>query len=221
VSRDGDPRPFDLVIFDNDGVLIDSETLAFTVLVDLLEVNGISLSTEEAVERFLGGPVSRVLDWAADAGTPLPGDFDVSYHDDLFAAFDRSLTATAGAVDVVDRLAAVTSVCVASSGSRERIRRSLAKVGLLERFDGRMFSTEDVAEGKPAPDLFLHAADRMGVSPERCVVVEDSPLGVEAAGAAGMASVGFSRSVPADRLARATLGVVEDLLELPARLGFA
>jgi HAD superfamily hydrolase (TIGR01509 family) len=213
--------PFDLVIFDNDGVLIDSETLAFTVLVGLLEENGLSVSRAEAVDLFLGGPVARVLEWAATAGTPLPGDFDARYHDDLFAAFDRSLTAMPGAVEVVDRLATVTTVCVASSGTYERIRRSLGRVGLLDRFDGRMFSTDDVARGKPAPDLFVHAASVMGVDGERCVVVEDSPLGIEAAVAAGMASAGFARTVPAERLAAATLGVIDELGELPALLGFA
>jgi HAD superfamily hydrolase (TIGR01509 family) len=214
-------RSFDLVIFDNDGVLIDSETLAFTVLVDLLAEHGLPLSRDEAVERFLGGPVVRVLEWAAAAGTPLPDDFDARYHDDLFEAFDRSLAATPGAVEVVDRLASATLVCVASSGSHRRIRRSLTTVGLLDRFDGRMFSTDDVPRGKPAPDLFVHAAASMGVAGERCVVVEDSPLGIEAAAAAGMASAGFARTVPAERLALASLGVVDDLAELPALLGFA
>lgn len=212
--------PFELVIFDNDGVLVDSEALAFTVLVDLLGQSGATLSRDEAMERFLGGPVGRVTAWATNAGLTLPDDFDDRYHAELFTAFDRELAATPGVADVVDRLAVVASVCVASSGTHERIRRSLERAGLLDRFDGHMFSTDDVARGKPAPDLFLHAAATMGVARERCVVVEDSPLGIEAANAAGMASAGFARSVPAERLAAASLGVFSDMSDLPGVLGF-
>jgi HAD superfamily hydrolase (TIGR01509 family) len=209
------------VIFDNDGVLVDSERLAFGVLAAQLEAAGIVLSHDESVELFLGGPLARVTEWAAANGSALPGDFERRYHDDLFAAFDRELAATPGAAAAVDRLATVAAVCVASSGSRERIRRSLARVGLLDRFGDRLFSTEEVANGKPAPDLFLQAAATLDVHPGRCVVVEDSPLGIEAANAAGMASAGFAGSVPARRLAGATLGVVGDMSELPEMLGLS
>jgi HAD superfamily hydrolase (TIGR01509 family) len=206
-------------MFDNDGVLVDSERLAFRVLGTRLEAAGISLSHHESIDLFLGGPVARVTEWAVANGTALPDDFDRLYHDDLFAAFDRELRAVPGAAAVVDRAATMATVCVASSGSRDRVRRSLEIVGLLDRFDDRLFCAEDVANGKPAPDLFLHAATTLRVDPARCVVVEDSPLGIEAAAAAGMASAGFAGSVPADRLADATLGVVSDMADLPGLLG--
>ncbi|MGH9119711.1 MAG: HAD family hydrolase [Acidimicrobiales bacterium] len=210
---------FDLVIFDNDGVLIDGERLAFGVLGTLLDDHGLPLPLDEPMERFLGGPLSRVVEWAAASGWPLPDDLVARYHDDLYSAFERGLAPTPGVVEVLDRVSTVAAICVASSGTRERIRRSLARVGLLNRFRGRIFSAADVTRGKPAPALFRHAAATMGVAADRCVVIEDSPLGIEAANAAGMASVGFSGSVPSEQLGGASLGVVSEMARLPARLG--
>jgi HAD superfamily hydrolase (TIGR01509 family) len=137
----------------------------------------------------------------------------------VFAAFERELEPVAGAVGLLEKLAADgVPYCVASSGSHERIRVGHRKTGLDRLFDdGRIFSSEDVGRGKPAPDLFLYAAERMGAVPERCVVVEDSPLGVQAAVAAGMDVYGFTAMTPAERLVGATrlfsdLGELADLL---------
>lgn len=200
---------WDLVIFDNDGVLVDSERTANQVLARLLTELGHPLTWEDCVSRYLGASVQRVRDLVEqESGRTLPGDFEERYHRDLFAAFENALAAVPGVELVLDHLdRAGLPYCVASSGSRERIRRTLRQVGLWDRFADRAFSAEDVRRGKPAPDLFLHAAAGIGASAANAVVIEDSPLGVEAARRAGMAVIGFAAVTPPERLGDATARV--------------
>jgi HAD superfamily hydrolase (TIGR01509 family) len=134
----------------------------------------------------------------------------------VFAAFERELRAVEGVAVVLEKLAADgVAYCLASSGSHQRIRVALRTTGLYARFgEDRIFSSQDVGRGKPAPDLFLHAAAVMGVAPERCAVVEDSPLGVRAANAAGMTVFGYTAMTPAERLADAT-ALFGSMAELP------
>ena len=208
-----------LIIFDNDGVLVDSERLANQVLAAILTDLWRPITFEDCVASYLGGTIERVRGLVEEeSGCPLPGDFEDRYHRALYAAFDDGLVAVPGASELLDRLDhAGTPYCVASSGSRERISRTLRQVGLWDRFDGKAFSAEDVSAGKPAPDLFLHAASRSGVAPTNSVVIEDSPLGVEAARAARMPVIGFVAVTPPERLAGAnsiatTMDEVGDLL---------
>lgn len=207
--------PWDLVIFDNDGVLVDSERMANTILGDLLTGYGRPTSTDEAVEQHLGTSLGRVRAVVEADGVAVPADFEDSYHRRLFAGFDASLVAVPGVVEVVEGLDVPS--CVASSGGHQRIWRSLALAGLAQRFEGRIFSVEDVERGKPASDLFLHAAAVMGVRPERCAVIEDSPLGVEAANAAGMTAFAYAAVTPARRLSAAS-AVFFSMGELPRLL---
>jgi HAD superfamily hydrolase (TIGR01509 family) len=123
-------------------------------------------------------------------GRALPAGFVDAYYEETFAAFARELEPVAGIHAALDAIGLPS--CVASSGPHEKIRHSLGLTGLLERFEGRIFSAADVEHGKPAPDLFLHAAARMGAAPERCVVVEDAPAGVQAGRAAGMTVLGYA-----------------------------
>lgn len=197
---------YDLVIFDNDGVLVDSEPISNTLLAAYLTELGHPTSYEESLRDYMGAAMHRVHDLVEErTGERLPADFDDVFHARVFAAFERELEPVAGAVEVLEKLAADrVPYCVASSGSHERIRVGHRKTGLDRWFDdGRIFSSQDVGRGKPAPDLFLHAAERMGVAPEKCLVVEDSPLGVRAAVAAGMDVYGFTAMTPAERLAGA------------------
>ena len=123
-----------------------------------------------------------------------------------------------GIIEALDRIP--TPTCVASSGSHEKMRYTLGKTGLYERFSGRIFSADEVSRGKPAPDLFLHAAARMGVAPADCAAVEDSAAGVQAARAAGMPVFGYAGGVtPAARLAGAGTIVFLDMRDLPGLLG--
>lgn len=211
---------YELVIFDNDGVLVDSEPLSNSILAAYLTELGHPTSYEDSLRDYMGAAVHRVHDLVLErSGQRLPGDFDVTFHARVFAAFERELAPVAGAVDVLEKLVAGgVPYCLASSGSHERIRVGHRRTGLDRWFgDELIFSSEDVGRGKPAPDLFLYAAERMGVAPEKCVVVEDSPLGVRAAVAAGMDVYGFTAMTPAERLSGATalfgdMGELADLL---------
>ncbi|MFC7826997.1 HAD family hydrolase [Streptomyces sp. NPDC057375] len=211
---------YDLVIFDNDGVLVDSEPISNRLLAGYLTELGHPTSYEDSLRDYMGGAMHRVHDLVWErTGRRLPEDFDDVFHRRVFAAFERELEPVPGAVGVLEKLAADgVAYCVASSGSHERIRVGHRKAGLDRWFDDeRIFSSQDVGRGKPAPDLFLHAAARMGVAPERCAVVEDSPLGVQAAVAAGMDVYGFTAMTSAGKLAGATrlfgdMGELADLL---------
>ncbi|MGW7076687.1 HAD family hydrolase [Streptomyces sp. NPDC054866] len=210
---------YDLVIFDNDGVLVDSEPLSNTILAAYLTELGHPTTYEDSLRDYMGAAVHRVHDLVLErSGQRLPEDFDVTFHARVFAAFERELQPVAGAVYVLEKLAADgVPYCLASSGSHERIRVGHRRTGLDRWFgDERIFSSEDVGRGKPAPDLFLYAAERMGVAPERCVVIEDSPLGVKAAVAAGMDVYGFTAMTPAERLSGATelFGDMAELADL-------
>ncbi|WP_353943186.1 HAD family hydrolase [Streptomyces sp. HUAS MG91] len=194
---------YELVIFDNDGVLVDSEPLSNTLLAGYLTELGHPTSYEDSLRDYMGAALHRVHDLVLErTGERLPDDFDDVFHGRVFAAFERELQPVPGVVEVLEKLSADgVPYCVASSGSHERIRVGHRTTGLDRWFgDGRVFSSEDVGRGKPAPDLFLHAAERMGVAPEKCVVIEDSPLGVRAAVAAGMDVYGFTAMTPAERL---------------------
>ena len=208
---------FDLVIFDNDGVLVDSEPHANRILSEILVAAGCPMTREECVAEFIGTSLATVRQTVeARFGAALPPHFEHSYHDRLFAVFATELTAIPGVAEALARIALPT--CVASSGTHERIRLALTVTGLFARFEGRIFSAQDVARGKPSPDLFLHAARSLGVEPTRCAVIEDSPLGVEAANAAGMTAFGFAATTPPDRLRHATGGVFASMADLPAVL---
>lgn len=210
-----------LVIFDNDGVLVDSERLANTILAELLTEAGLPYTFDEAVRDFMGGSLALMRRLAeAKLGSPLPADLEDRYHQRLFDGFAQ-LQPVPGVGAVLDRLDAEgTTYCLASSGTHQRIRTALTAVGFWERFEGRIFSSDDVAHGKPAPDLFLHAAATMGVKPPHTVVIEDSPLGVVAANAAGMKVFGFAAMTPEEKLAAAD-AVFHEMTALPGLLATA
>ncbi|MEU0401756.1 HAD family hydrolase [Streptomyces sp. NPDC006197] len=212
---------YDLVIFDNDGVLVDSEPISNTLLAGYLTELGHPTTYEESVRDYMGSAMHRIHELVEErSGQRLPADFDETFHTRVFAAFQAELEAVVGAADVLKGLvAAGVPYCVASSGSHERIRVGHRKTGLDAWFrDETIFSAEDVGRGKPWPDLFLHAAERMGVAPERCVVVEDSGPGVRAALAAGMDVYGFTAMTPEEKLTGAK-GFFRRMDELPAILG--
>ena len=203
------------MIFDNDGVLVDSERLANGILAELLTEAGLPYTFEETVRDFMGGSMASMRTMAeAKLGSPLPADLEDRYHERLFAGFAH-LQAVPGVREVLDQLDAEgITYCLASSGTHRRIHTALTTVGFWDRFEGRIFSSEDVAHGKPAPDLFLHAAATMGVKAADCVVVEDSPLGVAAANSAGMRVFGFAAMTDPAKLTTATQ-VFHKMADLP------
>ncbi|MET7609879.1 HAD family hydrolase [Streptomyces seoulensis] len=211
---------YDLILFDNDGVLVDSEPISNRHLAAYLTELGHPTTYDESLRDYMGAAMHRVHDTVLErTGEKLPEDFDDVFHARVFAAFEEELRPVAGVERVLEKLTADgVPYCVASSGSHERIRVGHRVTGLDRWFDDdRIFSSQDVGRGKPAPDLFLYAAERMGVAPERCLVVEDSPLGVQAARAAGMDVYGFTAMTPPENLAGATqlfssMGELADLL---------
>jgi HAD superfamily hydrolase (TIGR01509 family) len=207
---------YDLVIFDNDGVLVDSEPISNRHLAAHLTELGHPTSYEESIRDYMGSAMHRVHELIQErTGRRLPDDFDEVFHARVFAAFERELAPVDGTFDVLEKLVAEgVPYCVASSGSHERIRVGHRTTGLDRWFgEGLVFSAQDVGRGKPAPDLFLYAAERMGVAPERCAVVEDSPLGVRAGLAAGMDVYGFTAMTPAEKLT-GVQGHFSDMAEL-------
>jgi HAD superfamily hydrolase (TIGR01509 family) len=212
---------YDLVIFDNDGVLVDSEPLSNRLLADYLTELGFPTTIEDSYRDFMGAAAHAVHDVIAVRydGARLPAGFDEDFHARVFASFREQLTLVAGAAELLKWVQANgIRYCVASSAHHEWIRTAHEVTGLSGFFtDDQLFSAQDVGRGKPAPDLFLHAAERMGVAPDRCVVFEDSPLGVAAARAAGMDVYGYTALTPRERLAAAT-GLISDLSQIPALL---
>ena len=204
-----------LVIFDCDGVLVDSEPLSNRLLAERLTAIGLPTTTEGSIRDYMGRSWSSCQALIEERlGRPLPDGFADGYHEELFAALRSELRPVAGVETALDAISSPT--CVASSGAHEKIRTSLAATGLLERFEGRIFSATEVEHGKPAPDLFLHAAAAMGFAPADCVVVEDAPAGVAAGRAAGMRVLGYAALTPPGALEGAR--VFSSMDELPALL---
>lgn len=211
-----------LVIFDCDGVLVDSERLTVVVEARLLTELGWPNTPDDITRRFVGGPSSVMLaEVERHLGAEVTARFDELSTAEVYAAFERELTAVPGVEDVITALAARrTPMCVASSGSHAKLRKTLGLTGLYDRFEGRIFSASEVEHGKPAPDLFLYAARRMGVEPARCVVVEDSVVGVRGAVAAGMTAYGFAGGLTAAKdLAAAGAVVFHEMGDLLAGAG--
>jgi HAD superfamily hydrolase (TIGR01509 family) len=214
-------RPFDLVIFDCDGVLVDSERLSIRLDHELLAQLGWPLDEQQIIDRWVGRTDAAMRAEIEDhLGRDIGREW-TAFGGRYVQAFADELEPVDGVAEAVDAVQATgVATCVASSGGIDKIRRNLAKTGLLGRFDGRLFSADDVEHGKPAPDLFLHASSVMGVDPAATAVVEDSVPGVAAGIAAAMAVFAFTGGVtPAERLGRAGATLFDDMRHLPRLLG--
>jgi HAD superfamily hydrolase (TIGR01509 family) len=209
------------VIFDCDGVLVDSEVISNRVLAAMLTEQGLPTTLPQARREYQGLLLADVLARVeAKLGRSLPVDWLARYEDERADAFRRELQPVAGAAEVVERLlGAGLRVCVASQGKLEKTRLSLALTGLDHLFPEHVrFSAYSVANGKPAPDLFLHAAATMGAEPSRCAVVEDTPSGVQAAVVAGMRAIGYAADSDERALRKAGAELLRSLDELPRLL---
>ena len=184
-------KTIELVIFDCDGVLIDSEVLANSSEVEFLKEFGIEIELDEYMRRFLGKSNKDVVRELEDEfGEVLPGDFWARAQTALFTTFRNELQPTQGIKTLLENLA--LPKCIASSSSLKRLDVSLTATNLKDYFHPHIYSGEQVENGKPAPDLFLMAAEKFQIAPENCLVIEDSPHGVVAAVAAGMYAVGYT-----------------------------
>lgn len=205
------------VIFDCDGVLVDTELVSNTVLAGLLTEAGLPTTLELCLRDYRGRSLTSVMELAsARHGAPLPADIPERYYAEAEARFARGLEPIAGVAAALDAID--LPICVASSGPHHKMAVTLRVTGLWERFEGRIFSATDVAHGKPAPDLFLHAAREMGFDSATTAVVEDSVPGIVAARAAGMRALAFAHETDRALLADAGGEVFHEMAELPALL---
>lgn len=210
-----------LLIFDCDGVLVDSEMIASRVLAGQLSALGYPITAKQCRERFTGKWMTDVVNTVRGEGIEVPDDFIDTLKIKDKEAFEQGLEPIPGVMEVVRDLR--HDRCVASSGPIVKMETTLGVTGLLPFFKPHLFSAGMVKQGKPAPDLFLHAAAAMGRSPEDCLVIEDSTAGVTGAKRAGMRVLGFAgashaREVPtyADTLMRAGAETVfDDMRRLP------
>jgi HAD superfamily hydrolase (TIGR01509 family) len=211
------PR-FDLVIFDCDGVVVDSERISHDVFGAFMRSLGASLSEEEMHERFLGRRLAECLAVVEElTGRPVPPGALERYLAERDRVLREQVEPVAGIRDVLEGL--TIPYCIASSGGHDKMRITLGTTKLLPLFEGRIFSANDVPRGKPAPDIFLLAAERMGVAPARCVVIEDSVNGVLAGCAAGMTVLGFAGLTATEKLSEAGASrTFSHMRELPALL---
>jgi len=212
-----------LVIFDNDGVLVDSEPIAHRVLSEYLTELGYPTTREESYRYFLGNAARNVHTVVAERfGGSLPQDFTARCHERVFAAFRQGLTAVAGASGLLAELRRRDiPYCLASSSDRAWIDLTLDRTGLRTLLPAEVvFSAQDIGGiAKPAPDLFLHAAGTLGADPHDCLVVEDSPNGILAARAADMTVLGYAALTPAERLRTAgAANLISDLAEVIGHL---
>jgi HAD superfamily hydrolase (TIGR01509 family) len=209
-----------LVIFDCDGVLVDSDRISLRVQAERISALGLETSYEDCVRDFLGLGMPATLRILTERlGGPLPADWERDLDVAVQDAFRAELRPVPGIEQALDRID--LPICIASSGSHEKMRLTLGLTGLWDRFSGWIYSGEEVQRGKPAPDLFLHAASRMSTPPQHCVVVEDSPFGVAGARAAGMSALGYAPEGDGERLADEGAETFGSMEELPALLGAA
>jgi HAD superfamily hydrolase (TIGR01509 family) len=194
-------------------VLVDSDRISLRIQAERISALGIEMTYEDCVAEFLGLGMPATLEiLSRRLGGPVPEGWVEDLEAAVGEAFERELAPVPGIPEALDAIELPT--CVASSGSQDKMRLTLGLTGLYERFAGRIFSADEVSRGKPAPDLFQHAAASMGAPAKDCVVVEDSPFGVAAAKAAGMRALGFAAATPAKSLAEAD-AVFASMSDLP------
>jgi HAD superfamily hydrolase (TIGR01509 family) len=201
------------IIFDLDGTLVNSEPLSYRALIELLpEINE---NVEVLTERYHGGKFTKIIaDVKNRFQCSIPEDFEPSFRKHVSEIFEKELQPIPGAIEVLRQID--LPCCIASSGPLAKITHSLQITGLAEFFGTNLYSAYDIGSWKPEPDLFLYAARQMGVKPDECIVIEDSPTGVEASKAAGMAVLHFS-SKPLESNSK-TYNVFSDMTELPMLL---
>ena len=207
-----------LLIFDCDGVLVDSERLSHAVLQEMLAEHGVVLSLQATLDHFMGSSTEGMLATLASLiNAPPPADFLAHFRGRSFESFKTSLAPVPGIAELM--LTLNRPFCVASNGPHEKMRMTLGHTGLLPYFEGRLFSAEDVRRPKPAPDLFLHAARALDAAPRDCLVIEDSPTGVAAAKAAGMKVAGYAAMGQGRKLSEAGADILfENMASLPQLL---
>jgi len=210
---------YELVIFDCDGVLVDSEPLANRILSECFQAAGFPITYDICVAEMIGLPLPQCFEQAEEwHGRAVPEGFFDIVQSRTYQAIRNELQPVPGTRQAIEAIALPR--CVASSSERDKITLSLTQTGLLPLFGEKYYSAQQVARGKPFPDLFLFAAEQMGFAPSECIVIKDSFHGARAATAAGMAVLGYAGSGFAQQLADEGAMVFDDMAALPGMLGF-
>lgn len=211
------------VLFDCDGVVVDSEEMTFDLLVEEFAAHDLPLDREVIARDYIGGTMADVARRARASGATLPPDWVETFYRRLYAHLAAGTPLVPGIMDLLDALdAAAIPYAIGSNGSDEKMRVTLGQhPGLIKRFRGHVYSGQALGAPKPAPDLYLHAAHHLGVSPKDCIVVEDSPTGARAARAAGMRCFGYAAQTPPERLANEGAIPFRDMAELPRLIGLS
>ena len=209
------------ILFDCDGVLVDSEPIAFDLLAGDLHRHGLHLSRPEMETRFLGGTIRGLWQTARDLGARLPDDWVDDFYARLYARLAQGTPLIAGVEPLLDRLdAAGIAYAVGSNGAPRKMQVTLGQhPAVMARLQGHLFSGQELGCPKPDPGLWLHCAAHLGVSPAECVVVDDSPTGCTAAARAGMRCLGLAEHDDGARLAATGATVIRSLAQVPALIG--
>ncbi len=214
------PMTPDLVLFDCDGVLVDSEPVTNALLVENLAARGLQVSHDRVIDLFVGGTIAGVAKTARGLGATLEDNWVDLIYAEMFERLATEVTSIPGAIETLDALdAAGIPYAVCSNGPHAKMEITLTRCGIASRLAGRIYSREDVPNPKPAPDVYLKAAADAGIAPANCVVVEDSPSGARAGKAAGMRTLGFTADTDPTRLTPICDDVFDDMHALPGLLG--
>ncbi len=220
MSMTENSTPLAAVLFDCDGVLVDSEVLTNALLRDDLASFGLDLTLEQTMEQFVGSTMWGVAEKAVEMGAKLPDDWIATFYAKMYEVMAEKVEAVPGAAELLDRLTEVgIRVAVGSNGPLSKMDITLNKTDLMNRVSPHVYSSQDLPNPKPAPDVYLHAAEQLGVAPDACIVVEDSTSGAKAAEAAGMRCIGFAAEGQAAELAPYCIFTVHSMQELAERLG--
>jgi len=213
---------FELVIFDCDGVLVDSEPVTIAVLVESLTYHGLEMDEAEIGKLFVGGTIASAAQEVERRGVKLPDSWVKDTYATMFTKLREHTPLIDGVLDLLDELdARAIPYAIGSNGPPEKMQITLGQNGLIERFKDTMFSGHVHAAPKPAPDLYLYAAQYLGAAPVDCVVVDDSPSGCTAAQRAGIPCFGFAERTAPDRLAAVGAMPVTSMDELAQKMGLA
>lgn len=207
-------KRFDLIIFDCDGVLVDSERSTNALLQKMLNELGVPVTFEEMFQTFVGNSMERCVEIIEEKlGGPIPEGFI----DEYFRRRETLLEKVQPVHGIHKALEQIqVPFCVASNGEHSKMITTLGVTQLTQYFEGKRFSATDVTQGKPFPDLYLYAAEKMGAKPESCLVIEDTPVGVQAGVAAGMTVFGYAKLTPSERLQKAgAVLTFQDMIQLP------
>jgi len=207
------------VIFDCDGVLVDSEAISCKVLLEMTENLGLKLNWDDTIEEFSGKSLGSIIEYIeARVKGKVPSNFEKEFRQRTFEAFKKDLKPIEGVSEILNKLK--VPFCVASSGPREKIKLNLTIINLINRFsENRIFSSYDIGSWKPNPEIYLHAANKMGFKPEDCAVIEDSIYGVKASISGGFDTFAYTRKLNKESFAKMGATVFSDMKNLDNLLG--